>query len=75
MPKTWTRNDLIEKIHSKVGVSLTESSKLIEDISTDLHDKQKVRRIAELTEAGKSLHLTVQSAKLALEQLESKSQK
>ena len=36
MPKTWTRNDLIEKIHSKVGVSMTESSKLIEDIFDEI---------------------------------------
>ena len=36
MSKTWTRNDLIEKIHSKVGVSMTESSKLIEDIFDEI---------------------------------------
>ena len=36
MSKTWTRNDLIEKIHSKVGVSMTDSSKLIEDIFDEI---------------------------------------
>tara|TARA_A100001015_G_C15043974_1_gene742001 strand:- start:1378 stop:1662 length:285 start_codon:yes stop_codon:yes gene_type:complete len=36
MTKTWTRNDLIEQIHSKVGLSLTDSSNLIEDIFNEI---------------------------------------
>ena len=36
MSKTWTRNDLIEKIHTKVGVSLTDASKLIEDVFDEI---------------------------------------
>ena len=32
MKKTWTRNDLIEAISDNVGLSLSESSLLIEEI-------------------------------------------
>ena len=32
MKKTWTRNDIIEAISQKVGLSLTDSSILIEEI-------------------------------------------
>ena len=32
MKKTWTRNDIIEAISDNVGVSLSESSLLIEEI-------------------------------------------
>ena len=36
MKKTWTRNDLIEAIHSKVGISMTDASKIIEDIFEEI---------------------------------------
>ena len=32
MKKTWTRNDIIEAISENVGLSLTDSSKIIEEI-------------------------------------------
>ena len=32
MKKTWTRNDIIEAISDNVGVSLSESSLIIEEI-------------------------------------------
>ena len=32
MKKTWTRNDLIEAISDNVGLSLSDSSSLIEEI-------------------------------------------
>ena len=32
MRKTWTRNDLIEAITEKVGISLSDSSVIIEEI-------------------------------------------
>ena len=32
MKKTWTRNDIIEAISEKVGLSLSESSLIIEEI-------------------------------------------
>ena len=32
MKKTWTRNDIIEAISENVGLSLTESSIIIEEI-------------------------------------------
>ena len=32
MKKTWTRNDIIEAISDNVGLSLTDSSKIIEEI-------------------------------------------
>lgn len=32
MKKTWTRNDLIDAISDNVGLSLSDSSKVIEDI-------------------------------------------
>ena len=32
MKKTWTRNDIIEEISGSVGLSLSESSKIIEEI-------------------------------------------
>ena len=36
MNKTWTRNDLMEAIHTKVGVSMTDASKIIEDIFEEI---------------------------------------
>ena len=36
MKKTWTRNDLIEAIHTKVGISMTDASKVIEDIFEEI---------------------------------------
>lgn len=32
MKRTWTRNDIIEEISDNVGLSLSESSKIIEEI-------------------------------------------
>ena len=32
MKKTWTRNDIIEAISDKVGLSLSDSSMIIEEI-------------------------------------------
>ena len=32
MKKTWTRNDIIEAISENVGLSLSESSQMIEEI-------------------------------------------
>ena len=32
MRKTWTRNDIIEAISDNVGLSLSESSEIIEEI-------------------------------------------
>ena len=32
MKKTWTRNDIIEAISDNVGLSLSESSQIIEEI-------------------------------------------
>ena len=32
MRKTWTRNDIIEAISDNVGISLSDSSAIIEDI-------------------------------------------
>ena len=35
MSKTWTKSDLIEKIQSEIGVSLSDSSKIFETKSPD----------------------------------------
>ena len=35
MSKTWTKNDLIEKIQSEIGISLSDSSKIFEEIIED----------------------------------------
>ena len=34
--KTWTRNDLVEAIHTKVGISMTDASRVIEDIFEEI---------------------------------------
>ena len=36
MKKTWTRSDLVEAIHKKVGISMTDASKVIEDIFEEI---------------------------------------
>ena len=36
MNKTWTKNDLIEKIQLEIGVSLTDSSKIFEEIIEEI---------------------------------------
>ena len=36
MKKTLTRSDLIDEINRKVGISLTDSSKIIEDIFEEI---------------------------------------
>ena len=36
MSKTWTKNDLIEKIHSEIGISLSDSSKIFEEIIEEI---------------------------------------
>ena len=36
MQKTLTRNDLIEKINNKIGISLSDSSKIIEDLLEEI---------------------------------------
>ena len=36
MSKTLTRNDLIEKINSKIGISMSDASKLLEDIFEEI---------------------------------------
>ena len=36
MKKTWTRNDLIEAVSNNIGLSLSESSKLIEEIIEEI---------------------------------------
>ena len=36
MDKTLTRNDLIEKIHNKVGISMSDASNVIEDILEEI---------------------------------------
>ena len=36
MSKTLTRSDLIEKIHSKIGISLSDASTIFEDILEEI---------------------------------------
>tara|TARA_B110000881_G_C18096423_1_gene280727 strand:+ start:106 stop:390 length:285 start_codon:yes stop_codon:yes gene_type:complete len=36
MKKTWTRNDLIEAVSNNIGLSLSESSKIIEGILEEI---------------------------------------
>ena len=36
MKKTWTRNDLIEEVSNNVGLPLSESSKIIEQIIEEI---------------------------------------
>ena len=36
MKKTWTKNDLIEKIQSEIGISLSDSSKIFEEIIEEI---------------------------------------
>ena len=36
MKKTWTRNDLIEAVSNNIGLSLSESSKIIEEIIEEI---------------------------------------
>ena len=36
MNKTWTKNDLIEKIQSEIGISLSDSSKIFEEIIEEI---------------------------------------
>ena len=52
MPKTWTRNDLIEKIHLKVGISMTDASKLIEDVFEELLQSLETGKDVKLSSFG-----------------------
>ena len=36
MKKTWTRNDLIEAVSNNIGLSLSDSSKIVEEIIEDI---------------------------------------
>jgi len=36
MKKTWTRNDLIEEVSNNVGLPLSESSKIVEQIIEEI---------------------------------------
>ena len=36
MKKTWTRNDLIEAVSNNIGLPLSESSKIIEEIIEEI---------------------------------------
>ena len=36
MSKTWTKNDLIEKIQSEIGISLSDSSKIFEEVIEEI---------------------------------------
>ena len=36
MKKTWTRNDLIEAVSNNIGLSLSESSKIVEAIIEEI---------------------------------------
>ena len=36
MKKTWTRNDLIEAVSNNIGLSLSESSEIIEEIIEEI---------------------------------------
>lgn len=36
MAKTWTKNDLIEKIQMEIGISLSDSSKIFEEIIEEI---------------------------------------
>ena len=36
MKKTWTRNDLVEEVSNNVGLPLSESSKIIEQIIEEI---------------------------------------
>jgi len=36
MSKTWTKNDLIEKIQMEIGISLSYSSKIFEEIIDEI---------------------------------------
>ena len=41
MKKTWTRNDLIDAISNNIGLSLSESSKIIEEIFESILNELK----------------------------------
>ena len=36
MKKTWTRNDFIEEVSNNLGLSLSEASKIVEDIIEEI---------------------------------------
>ena len=36
MKKTWTRNDLIEAVSNNIGLSLSESSKIVKEIMEEI---------------------------------------
>ena len=36
MKKTWTRNDLVEEVSNNVGLPLSESSKIVEQIIEEI---------------------------------------
>ena len=36
MNKTWTKNDLVETIQSEIGISLSDSSKIFEEIIEEI---------------------------------------
>ena len=36
MTKTWTKNDLVEKIQMEIGISLSDSSKIFEEITEEI---------------------------------------
>ena len=42
MNKTWTKNDLIEKIQSEIGISISDSSKIFEEIMGEELDRINV---------------------------------
>ena len=52
MKKTWTRNDIIEAISDNVGLSLTDSSLIIEEIFefilNELEKGDEVKRLLTL---------------------------
>ena len=36
MKKTWTRNDLVEEVSNNIGLPLSESSKIVEEIIEEI---------------------------------------
>ena len=52
MSKTCTRNDLVERIHSKVGISMTDSSKIIEDLFDEILTSLEVGDDVKLSSFG-----------------------
>ena len=63
MTKTWTKNDLIEKIQLEIGISLSDSSKIFEEIIEEIlfSVKKKNSRLGRNPKTGDEKEITARN--------------